>query len=221
MSPSPEEGAESSKRAKIFRTRYLIQPKFQLLFAAILVFIALLCAVFSGFAIYLLIYMNNLTFVKYNLHTTPEFLSLLHKQGNIVVVAWIASFSVVALILFIAGIFLSHRMAGPIFAFMREMKKLKEGDLTAHLELRKKDEFKELKAPFNQWVEYLQHMTLQDIDKISKLSRDLESLIGQIQKETPAAQTEDLSHALKAIRSFLKEKETSLAGETQSSKISS
>lgn len=211
-----------NQRPKIFRTRYLIQPKFQILFSAVLVFIALLCALFAGFTIYLLIYMNNLTFVKYNLHVTPEFLTLLHKQGRIVVLAWIASFSVVALILFVAGIFLSHRMAGPLFAFMREMKKLKEGDLTAHLELRKRDEFKELKAPFNQWVEYLQHMTLQDIDKISKLSRDLESLIGQIQKETPTAQIDDLSNVLKTIRSFLKEKETSLESPAiQSSKMSS
>jgi len=200
-----------------FRTRYLIQPKFQLLFSGILVLIALLSALFVGFTIYLLIYMNNLTFVKYNLHMTPEFLTLLHKQGRVVIVAWLGSFSVVSVILFVAGIFLSHRIAGPLFAFTREMKKLKEGDLTARLELRKRDEFKELKAPFNQWVECLQHMTLQDIDKISKLSRDLESLIAQIQKETPSADTKDLSNILKTIQSFLKEKEGALQSANMSS----
>lgn len=199
------------------RTRYLIQPKFQLLFSAILVGIALLSALLVGFTIYLLIYMNNLTFVKYNLHMTPEFLTLLHKQGRIVVMAWIGSFSVVAVALFVTGIFLSHRMAGPLFAFTREMRKLKEGDLSAHLEFRKKDEFKELKIPFNQWVDYLQRMTLQDIDKISKLSHNLKTLIEQIQKESPTASTEDLSGILQAIQSFLKEKE----GAFQSAKISS
>lgn len=199
------------------RTRYLIQPKFQLLFSAILVGIALLSALLVGFTIYLLIYMNNLTFVKYNLHMTPEFLTLLHKQGRIVVMAWIGSFSVVAVALFVTGIFLSHRMAGPLFAFTREMRKLKEGDLSAHLEFRKKDEFKELKIPFNQWVDYLQRMTLQDIDKISKLSHSLKTLIEQIQKESPTASTEDLSGILQAIQSFLKEKE----GAFQSAKISS
>lgn len=184
------------------RTRYLIQPKFQLLFSAILVGIALLSALFVGFTIYLLIYMNNLTFVKYNLHMTPEFLTLLHKQGRIVVMAWIGSFSIVATILFVVGIFLSHRMAGPLFAFTREMKKLKEGNLSAHLEFRKKDEFKELKVPFNQWVDYLQRMKLQDIDKISKLSHDLKALIEQIQKEAPGAETKDLSDILEAIQAF-------------------
>lgn len=207
----------SSAHPKVFRTRYLIHPKFQLLFSGILVLIALLSALLVGFTIYLLIYMNNLTFVKYNLHMTPEFLTLLHKQGRVVIGAWIGSFSVVAIILFITGIFLSHRMAGPLFAFTREIKKLKKGDLTAHLELRKRDEFKELKAPFNQWVECLQHMALQDIEKISKLSRDLEALIAQIQKEAPSADTQELSEALRAIQSFLKEKESAL----QSANISS
>src|SRR3989338_3265541 len=135
-----------------FRTHYLIHPKFQLAFSGLLVLIAFICAVLVGIVIYQLIYSNTLLFVKYNLHTDPDFLALLAKERKVVLVAWAGSFLSVALLLFIAGIFLSHKMAGPIYAFNRELQKLQKGDLTAHLELRKRDEFKELKVPFNHWV---------------------------------------------------------------------
>src|SRR3989338_9951789 len=121
------------------RTRYLIQPKFQLLFSGILILIALVCAILVGVVVYILIYTNNLIFVKYNIHTSPEYLTLLAKQGRVVIVAWLASFGAVAIVLFVAGIFLSHRMTGPLYALMREMKKLREGGLSAHLALRKRD----------------------------------------------------------------------------------
>ena len=134
------------------RTRYLVQPKFQLLFSGILAGIALIVAVAVGAIIYVLIYSHNLIFVKYNVHTSPEFLDLLIRQGKMVTTTWILSFSAVAIILFVAGIFLSHRMAGPLYALLREMKKIKEGKLNARLTLRKRDEFKNLKSPFNQWV---------------------------------------------------------------------
>jgi len=85
------------------RTRYLIQPKFQLLFSAILILIALVSAVCVGLIVYLLIYTNNLIFIKYNIHTSPEYLSLLVKQGKLVMFAWIGSFLAIAVVLFLAG----------------------------------------------------------------------------------------------------------------------
>lgn len=185
-----------------FRTRYLIHPKFQLLFSAMLILIALICALWVGAIIYILIYTNNLIYVKYNIHTSPQFLSLLVKQGRIVVVAWIASFAIIAVILFIAGIFLSHRMAGPLFALTREMKKLKEGDLTAHLRLRKRDEFKELKAPFNQWVESMRKMTFEDINTMSNFRDDLKHFIEELKQQH--AKIEDISK-LQSLLTLLEE----------------
>src|SRR3989338_9532013 len=146
------------------RTRYLVQPKFQLLFSGILAGIALIVAVAVGAIIYVLIYSHNLIFVKYNVHTSPEFLDLLIRQGKMVTTTWILSFSAVAIILFVAGMFLSHRMAGPLYALLREMKKIKEGKLNARLTLRKRDDFKNLKSPFNQWVETLQHEAEHDVE---------------------------------------------------------
>ena len=40
-----------------------------------------------------------------------------------------------------AGIKISHRIAGPVYVFARELGKLAEGDLSARIALRKKDQF--------------------------------------------------------------------------------
>jgi len=190
------------------RTRYLIQPKFQLLFSSILILIALVCAILVGVVVYILIYTNNLIFVKYNIHTSPEYLTLLAKQGRVVIVAWLASFGAVAIVLFVAGIFLSHRMTGPLYALMREMKKLREGDLSAHLALRKRDEFKELKAPFNRWVEYFRKVNQKDIEQITIISGELKSLIETLKSKN--AQPSDiaiLEETLENLNHLLAEKE--------------
>ena len=196
-----------------FRTRYLIQPKFQLAFSGLLVLIAFISAVLVGIVIYQLIYANNLLFVKYNLHTDPDFLALLAKERKVIFVAWIGSFLSIAILLFIAGIFLSHKMSGPIYAFNRELRKLQKGDLTAHLELRKRDEFKELKIPFNHWVESLQKMTEQDIEKISPLIKDVASILSQMmQQKAEEKDIGEMKKLLNQLNEMVRHKEKQLNG---------
>jgi len=196
-----------------FRTQYLIQPKFQLVFSALLVFIALISAALVGIVIYQLIYANNLVFVKYNVHLNPEFMSLLAKERKIILLAWILSFLSVALILLVAGIFLSHKMAGPLYALTREMGKLKMGNLTAYLKLRKRDEFNQLKAPFNQWVDALRKMTINDIEKIDLIKKDLDELIRKMREQNLDTQEISKIEALLTSLDTLREKkEAQLAG---------
>ncbi len=196
-----------------FRTRYLIQPKFQLMFSGLLVLIALIFSVLVGIMIYYLVLANNSIFVKYQLHSTPEFLSLLNKERSWILLTWVLSFSSVALILFIGGIFLSHKMAGPMFAFIREMQKLKEGDLTAHLTLRKRDEFKELKAPFNLWIEKLRKMTEQDIDVFKKMTHEIAILISQMKNQNADEKDiYELKHILDQLNETIVKKEIQLMG---------
>lgn len=203
-----------------FRTRYLIQPKFQFAFSGLLVLIAFIAAILVGIVIYQLIYANNLLFVKYNLHTDPDFLVLLAKERKVIFVAWIGSFLSVALLLFMAGIFLSHKMAGPVYAFSRELKKLQEGNLTAHLELRKRDEFKELKIPFNQWVQGLQKSTEQDIEKISPLIKNLASLISQMmQQKAEEKDIGEMKQLLNTLNEMISRKEKQLSGKLGSTTL--
>ncbi|MFH1351514.1 MAG: methyl-accepting chemotaxis protein [Pseudomonadota bacterium] len=63
---------------------------------------------------------------------------------------------------FIFGIFVSHRMAGPIFRIERVLGEMAEGDLRGEICLRKKDEFKPLAFSVNilkrQWREPIREL---------------------------------------------------------------
>lgn len=200
-----------------FRTHYLIQPKFQLLFSALLIVIALVAAILVGIAIYKLIETNNFIFVKYNVHATPEFLNLLAKERQVILISWVLSFLSVALILLCVGIFLSHKMAGPLFALTREMNKLKTGDLTAHLELRKRDEFAELKKPFNLWVDAMKKMAIQDISKIDQLLQALSKMIQNMQdQKIPDSEISDIQRLISTLEKIKETKENQLEGNATS-----
>ena len=86
-------------------------------------------------------------------------------------------------------------------ALTREMKKLQEGDYTAHLTLRKRDEFTQLKEPFNQWVDLLRKMTAQEIETISQMIQELTTTITQMKtqnaSESEILQVNEILNSLK------------------------
>ena len=65
-----------------------------------------------------------------------------------------------------ASLRLSHRVAGPIYAFNEAIMKVHQGDLTPHLRLRKKDEFKEVAESINQAIAVNRDRLLKLQDKI-------------------------------------------------------
>ena len=60
-------------------------------------------------------------------------------------------------ILIIAGVglVLSHRAAGPMYAFRRVFRQIREGDHKARIHLRPKDHFQQVAAEFNQMMDSL------------------------------------------------------------------
>jgi methyl-accepting chemotaxis protein len=52
--------------------------------------------------------------------------------------------SFILLIVFVSGIFITHRIAGPLFRINRELDKMIKGDLDVNFKLRKRDELKPL-----------------------------------------------------------------------------
>ncbi len=54
------------------------------------------------------------------------------------------------------GFFFSHNIIGPTFAFKRTFKKIEEGDLSARVKLRPKDEFQDFAQVFNKLMDHIQ-----------------------------------------------------------------
>ncbi|MFA4982503.1 MAG: HAMP domain-containing protein [Candidatus Omnitrophota bacterium] len=81
-----------------------------------------------------------------------------------------------ALFLFIGGIFASHKIAGPIYRIEQSAEAIREGDLRVNFHTRKDDELKEAALVLEDMVESLRG----DILKIKAISIALEDKIGSV-----------------------------------------
>ena len=81
-------------------------------------------------------------------------------------------------VLFVAymTIFFTHRVAGPMFALVRQMRIVEEGSLNAILHTRDSDEMKYVTRNFNAMVDALRHQTEADIAKLDRVVEELEDL---------------------------------------------
>lgn len=71
-----------------------------------------------------------------------------------------------------ASILSSHRIAGPVYVFARQIKAVGAGDLTARINLRDKDRFKEEAAEMNGALDALQAR----VDAIKSLAEELQAM---------------------------------------------
>ncbi|MCM2286824.1 MAG: HAMP domain-containing protein [Desulfobacula sp.] len=67
-------------------------------------------------------------------------------------------------------LFVSHRIAGPMFRFEQDIKKIASGDLLVRIHLRQTDQFAEMAKAFNEMASSLH-------GKLSKMDQDLDKLL--------------------------------------------
>lgn len=85
---------------------------------------------------------------------------------NRTLVQWIAVFLFVIAIL---SVFVSHKIAGPVYRLERSAKILASGDLTHAVKLRHGDELRDLEEAFNSMSESIRKMVTKDREVISRL----------------------------------------------------
>ena len=72
------------------------------------------------------------------------------------------------------GILMTHRIAGPMFALVRQMRVVQQGDFRAHLAVRQLDDLKYLIRNFNDMTAQLVNFTVQDIAKLDRIGRAID-----------------------------------------------
>ncbi|MDD5680809.1 MAG: HAMP domain-containing protein, partial [Candidatus Omnitrophica bacterium] len=135
------------------RTRYFLARGFQLRYAGIILLVAFVTAVLSGLTVF---------------HTTCNILgtklSQVYPQGlfvsifNKVAFSLARNMAVLAILIFIFAIFISHRIAGPIYRIKSVIREMGEGKLDVPVYLRKNDELHDLAEEINKLQESLKAM---------------------------------------------------------------
>ena len=98
----------------------------------------------------------------------------------------------------VVTIFISHKIAGPLFRFEKELKEIGEGDLTKNMRLRKKDQTTDMTVSLNRMIASLH-------DKVLDIQKAVEQLIESASKQkAPEGLIEELTHLHQRIESNFK-----------------
>lgn len=136
--------ATDMTRPMIKRKQYLVAKRFQMKYVGLILALMFLTAAFCSYVIYysMMLLMG-------------EKLANVYPQGRLLAIVNTVNFRILLSMIYITpmivviGIFLSHRIAGPVYRIERVLNNMADGDLTAFLVLRKGDEMTTLADAIN------------------------------------------------------------------------
>jgi len=137
-------------RTRFRRTRYFVRGKFQMRYIGLILAVALLSALISGYTIYF----NSWAFLGHSL-------ARVYPQGQLLQIFRSVNIKLVINMFFVAllctgvGIYASHRIAGPIQRMVNFIDGIAGGDYSKRLYLRKGDELADLAEALNRLVDKL------------------------------------------------------------------
>ncbi len=67
----------------------------------------------------------------------------------VIIMTNLITLGIICIATIIVTLFMSHRIAGPMFRFEKDLEKIKQGDLNVNVNLRKKDQFSDLALAMN------------------------------------------------------------------------
>lgn len=186
---------------KAFRRRnYFIKKKFQIDFSIKFLIVIVIEAIL---AIGLFAYLSKGTLTtgylgsELKIAGTRDFFLPALLFSNLIIVGVTAIVGIVVLV------FLSHKLAGPLYRFENVLSSIKKGDLTQKFKLREKDQFAELQNSINELASAMDMNVgamKSGIGKISKLVSEAQT----VYDSNPSAK-EEMERLLTEVSKKLKE----------------
>ena len=138
-----------SSRPSLLKRRYIVNPKVQFTIMGVMIFVAMASTI--AFYIAQGIFFDQFSSIADGLHypATHPFRQFIITQKGIFstffVYATLANLVLIALM----GMFLSHRIVGPVFRITNSLEAIVKGDASAQITIRKNDCFQELPIAIN------------------------------------------------------------------------
>jgi nitrogen fixation/metabolism regulation signal transduction histidine kinase len=114
------------------------------------------------------------------------------------------------LLTFLLGLFMSHRIAGPLFKLRRQFAELAKGGFDGKLYFRKKDYFPELADDFNQMVRNIREREIRENEILATAASRIESVM----KSASESAKSELETALISIRKLQEQRTPAATAET-------
>lgn len=144
------------------RRTYLIKTGLQLRYMGIIISTMLMVAFGVGW----IIYHTSWSKIANTPDLTLDKLSLIFDSVNGILMRWIVVF---VFIIAILSIFVSHKIAGPVYRLEETTRIIASGDLTYQVNLRQGDELQDLQEAFNKMSDSLRNMVAKDREIIERL----------------------------------------------------
>jgi methyl-accepting chemotaxis protein len=153
------------------RTQYLVAKKFQLKYAGTILLLVSMTAVMCSYVIY---YTMMLTMGDKLANVYPQ--GRLISIVNMVNLRILFSMLLISPIVVMIGIYLSHKIAGPIYRIERFLASMAEGDLSKPLTLRRNDELMSLASGINIVLNSMKASVDKEKATIGNISTHMEQL---------------------------------------------
>lgn len=185
-------------KTKIYkRKQYLVSKRFQLKYVGLILLLMFMTAALCAYVVYY----TGMLFMS-------EKLANVYPQGRFVHIVSIVNFRIFLSVILISpmvalvGIFLSHRISGPVYRLERVLEEIASGDLTPHITLRKKDELANLANGINSVTEGLRKTIGAAKSRLDKSEAEISGL-----KKALAAKSQDaaIADSLNRVGAALKE----------------
>lgn len=158
------------------RKQYFIHKKIQIKYALFTVSLLVLYTIIllmAIFAPYIMALFSDLPLSQKS--EAAEVLLLLHKY------IW-PGIGLVIILFGVLSIFITHKLAGPVFVFERMTRNIAAGDLTVRAKLRRGDDLRDLEKNFNQMADNLESLLI----KLEEEHKKLSSYVSKLRRELEA-----------------------------------
>jgi methyl-accepting chemotaxis protein len=130
----------------------LINPQYQLRYVFWLSSTGFGLVLVNALIAYSYINENYVTLVDLSPMSEEAKSQLYGELRHLILALSVVSFTFMTLI-FVLGVFLSHRTAGPMYHFKRVFEEIRDGNLNQRVHLRPKDEFQDVAKSFNEMMD--------------------------------------------------------------------
>lgn len=186
-----QKGGDMSQQERIYkRKNYFIKRDFQSKFILKFCLILLIGTILSTGLLFL--------FSQGTLTSSFEQSRLVIKNTSLAILPSLIytnliTLGLITLATIVVTLFVSHKIAGPLLRFEKELKEIEKGDLTKSIKLRKKDQIADLSGSLNT-------MTAGLHEKVLDIRTGVENLIESASKQNaPQELIEELNHLRQTI----------------------